>query len=264
MAAKKVPQIQADYKPGSVKAAWDNHFAAFGAQDVTRIMQDYTEKSVLKAFDHTTGTLLTAKGLAQIAQFFTDLFNTLSDTSALAAPVIRTMEGTKTVDGSVYLIWSCASSGITSALDTFIHGADHRIVRQNIAFTSDPDFVPKKTTVATSKCQRSKCTAAHVCMHARADTTELGFMFACISPYIHTYMHTYIHTYIHACMHTYCILAEGQNGSTTCICWPITAASTITTYAPPKSVAQAWKNHEDAVFSANLAKTLRDYTEVGS
>ena len=197
MAAEKVPEIQADYKPGSVKAAWDNHFAAFGAQDVTRIMQDYTEKSVLKAFDHTTGTLLTAKGLAQIAQFFTDLFNTLSDTSALAAPVIRTMEGTKTVDGSVYLIWSCASSGITSALDTFIHGADHRIVRQNIAFTSDPNFVPKTTTMATSKCQRSKCAAAHVCVcvHACADKTKLGFMFACISPYIHAYIHTYVSMY---------------------------------------------------------------------
>ena len=99
--AKKVPDIKKDYKAATVEAAWDNHFAAFGSQDVTRIMQDYTEKSVLKAFDHTTGMLLTAKGLAQITQFFVDLFEVLSDPSALAAPVIRIMEGTSTLDGSV-------------------------------------------------------------------------------------------------------------------------------------------------------------------
>ena len=46
------------------------------------------------------------------------------------------------------------------------------------------------TTVATSKCQRSKCTAARVCayMYACADTTKRGFMFACISPYMHAYV----------------------------------------------------------------------------
>merc|ERR1711878_157694 len=44
----------------SVQGAWDNHFGAFGNQDVTAIMQDYVEQSVLKAFDHSTGTLTTA------------------------------------------------------------------------------------------------------------------------------------------------------------------------------------------------------------
>ena len=139
-AAKVSPKMQSGYKKASVKDAWANHFAAFGAQKVDQIMQDYTDKSVLKAFDHTTGTLLTAKGLREIAQFFADLFAMLSDRSKLKAPVIETMEGTSTLDGSVYLIWSCSSSGITSATDTFIHDSANKIIRQNIAYESDPYF----------------------------------------------------------------------------------------------------------------------------
>ena len=98
----------------------------------TAIMQDYTEASVLKAFDHSTGTLTTAVGLAQIQTFFVGLFGALSDTSALAAPEIDTTEGPK----QTYLVWSCSSSGITSATDTFMYGADNKITRQNIAYAS--------------------------------------------------------------------------------------------------------------------------------
>ena len=147
-AAKVSPKMQSGYKKASVKDAWANHFAAFGAQKVDQIMQDYTDKSVLKAFDHTTGTLLTAKGLREIAQFFADLFAMLSDRSKLKAPVIETMEGTSTLDGSVYLIWSCSSSGITSATDTFIHDSANKIIRQNIAYESNPFFRPATTTTA--------------------------------------------------------------------------------------------------------------------
>ena len=146
--AKASPKMQSGYKKASVKEAWANHFAAFGAQKVDQIMQDYTDKSVLKAFDHTTGTLVTAKGLREIAQFFADLFAMLSDTSKLKAPVIASMEGTSTLDGSVYLIWSCSSSGITSATDTFIHDSANKIIRQNIAYESNPFFSPATTTTA--------------------------------------------------------------------------------------------------------------------
>lgn len=135
--------MQENYMQDTVAGAWAHHFAAFGAQDVDKIMQDYTENSVLKAFDHTTGTLVTAKGLNQIAQFFSDLFATLYDVSTLGAPVINVTESTSVTDGSVYLIWSCPSSGITSATDTFIHSPTTRkIVRQNIAFASNPAFTP--------------------------------------------------------------------------------------------------------------------------
>ena len=42
------------FEAKTVQAAWDNHFAAFGAQDVDKIMLDYTDQSVLKAWDHRT------------------------------------------------------------------------------------------------------------------------------------------------------------------------------------------------------------------
>lgn len=38
------------YAKASVQEAWDNHFAAFGGQD----LQDFTESSELWAFDHRT------------------------------------------------------------------------------------------------------------------------------------------------------------------------------------------------------------------
>merc|ERR1712061_826021 len=98
------------YAPASVQEAWDNHFAAFGAQDVDKIMLDYTDRSVLKAFNHLDGKLQTATGLAEIRTFFTNLFAMLSDLSDLAAPVIEVTEDPK----QVYLIWSCGSSGVVS------------------------------------------------------------------------------------------------------------------------------------------------------
>jgi len=129
-AAKKAA---AGYAPTSVQQAWDNHFSAFGAQDVDKILLDYDEKSVLKAFNHKEGALTTATGVAEIRDFFVGLFKTLSDLSALAAPVV---EVTEAPAKQVYLIWSCPSSGIASAQDTFIFDDNFKIRRQNIAFTA--------------------------------------------------------------------------------------------------------------------------------
>merc|ERR1719401_2785058 len=36
------------YFAATVQAAWDNHFAAFGAQDLDKIMLDYTESSMVR------------------------------------------------------------------------------------------------------------------------------------------------------------------------------------------------------------------------
>merc|ERR1719247_3943476 len=119
------------YKAATVQAAWDNHFEAFGGQDVAKIMLDYTEESVLKAFNHATGKLDTRKGMAEIQNFFEGLFGVLKDTSGLAAPVIEVTEAPK----QVYLVWSCPTSGIVSATDTFMFDEGNKIRRQNIAFT---------------------------------------------------------------------------------------------------------------------------------
>ena len=41
--------------PPSVQESWDNHFAAFGGQDVDRILFDYTEDSEIIGYDQTSG-----------------------------------------------------------------------------------------------------------------------------------------------------------------------------------------------------------------
>jgi glutathione S-transferase len=131
------------YNPTSTQEAWDNHFTAFGAQNVDQILLDYTEESVLKAFDSTTKQLTTAKGIEEIKAFFANLFNVLSDLSALDAPVV---EVTEAPFKQVYLNWSCISSGILQAHDSFYFDDNFKIIRQNIGYTSQPSKPPALPT----------------------------------------------------------------------------------------------------------------------
>merc|ERR1719199_710380 len=39
------------YNPTDYEEAWDNHFDAFGAQNVTQIMWDYNEMSVVRVYN---------------------------------------------------------------------------------------------------------------------------------------------------------------------------------------------------------------------
>ena len=119
------------YKPTSVQEAWDNHFEAFGSQNLDKIMLDYDEKSVLRCFCHSDGADDTFKGVEEIRGFFDGLFKMLTDLSGLAAPVV---EPTEFPNRQVYLIWSCPSSGVASAQDTFMFDGHFKISRQNIAF----------------------------------------------------------------------------------------------------------------------------------
>jgi len=121
----------AEYKATSVQMAWDNHFAAFGAQDVDKIMLDYDEQSTAEVFDWTSGKHDSFVGLAQIREMFTALFAELSDLSTLEAPVCLASEPNL----SVFLCWKCPSSGILSATDTFIFGENFKVKQQNIVVT---------------------------------------------------------------------------------------------------------------------------------
>jgi len=118
-----------------VQSAWDNHFAAFGGQDVDRILQDYTEKSVITVYDQTSGAQTVFTGLAGVRECFTGLFARLSDTSDLAAPVQEVHEAANGQPGSVLLIWKCPASGYAEATDTFIFDSDGKIIRQNVVVT---------------------------------------------------------------------------------------------------------------------------------
>ena len=120
------------YSAESVRAAWDNHLSAFEAQDIDKILLDYTDASVLQIFNHRTQTLKTFTGVAEIKVFYEWVYETMSDTSGLAIPVIQVTENPK----QVYVVWSCPSSGVVSATDTFIFDANNTILRQNAAYTS--------------------------------------------------------------------------------------------------------------------------------
>ena len=72
-------------------------------------------------------------GLAGVRKFFEGLFAQLSDLSALAAPVVDVQESDRS---QVFLVWSCASSGVVSATDTFTFDEAGKIKNQNVAFTS--------------------------------------------------------------------------------------------------------------------------------
>lgn len=125
-------RMSVGYAPQTVQAAWDNHFSAFGAQDVDQILLDYDDNSQVVTYDHATGDKNVYMGVEGARSLFTGLFAALKDTSDLAAPVIDVAEDSK----MVFLIWSCAASGFPSATDTFVFSDNMKIYRQNVAFTT--------------------------------------------------------------------------------------------------------------------------------
>jgi hypothetical protein len=102
----KTPCTNATADAVGVQASWDNHFAAFGAKDVPRILLDYTNTSVLTSFEECDCQLTTAVGLPAIGAFFTNLFTALPDYSDLTTPVIQTTADPK----MTYLIWTKTGS----------------------------------------------------------------------------------------------------------------------------------------------------------
>lgn len=119
------------YTPTCMQAVWANHSSGVGAQSLAQVMLDYTEASVLETFDHTTGERGSFVGVAQIAFFYEGLFRIMADSSTFAAPVEEVIEHPK----QVFLVWSCPSSGVVSASETFLYGDDFKISRQNFTVT---------------------------------------------------------------------------------------------------------------------------------
>jgi len=125
------------YFPMSVQQAWDNHFAAFGAQDLDKIMLDYDETSIVRVYFKANAQKAEHRGTAQIRAMFAALFKDLPDLTTLAAPVVDVEED----PGQVFLVWKCPGSGFDLATDTFIFGADKKIKRQNIVVDKMVGFV---------------------------------------------------------------------------------------------------------------------------
>mmetsp|Transcript_96684 Transcript_96684/g.216582 ORF Transcript_96684/g.216582 Transcript_96684/m.216582 type:complete len:191 (-) Transcript_96684:116-688(-) len=122
------------YSPASVADAWQNHFDAFGAQDVENIMLDYDETSRVTVYNNVDGSKSVFKGPAEVQGMFEGLFKDLSDLATLEAPVIDVDE-VEGKGGQVFLVWKCPGCGFDTATDTFIFGADLKIKFQNIVVT---------------------------------------------------------------------------------------------------------------------------------
>merc|ERR1719382_552674 len=120
--------------PTSVQAAWDNHFSAFGKQDLDKIMLDYDETSVVRVWDNSMGQKTEYRGMAQVREMFSCLFADLSDLSTLKAPVVEVEEDMR----HVFLVGECPGCGYNTATDTFLFGPDLKIKRQNIVITKVP------------------------------------------------------------------------------------------------------------------------------
>jgi hypothetical protein len=127
--AKQVETLARTQANGPTQSAWDNHFSAFGSQDLKKIMLDYVEESVAVIHDMTTGSNAKFAGLAGIREMFTELFAELDDLSDLAAPVVKVEEGPIP---QVFLVWENPASGIVQATDTFAFDKMGKIIRQNI------------------------------------------------------------------------------------------------------------------------------------
>lgn len=124
-----------DYQAKTVADAWKNHFDGFAAKDVDKIMLDYCDSSVLKAYDFTTKKLTDKKGKAGIREFFTNLFQNL-DTAHVNVLNPGEKPDVTEKPKHTYLLWEAPKSGIVSATDTFIYDPENKIVRQNIAMTT--------------------------------------------------------------------------------------------------------------------------------
>ncbi|CAE7895244.1 casB, partial [Symbiodinium microadriaticum] len=131
--AGSAPVAAPYYFARSVQAAWDNHFEAFGKQDLDKIMLDYDDTSIAKVYNNKDGSKSEFVGKVQIRNMFTDLFADLSNLDTLKAPVVDVDEAGKTV----FLVWECPGCGYHTATDTFVFGPDNKIKRQNIVVTKD-------------------------------------------------------------------------------------------------------------------------------
>lgn len=120
------------YAPKSVADAWKNHFDAFGAQDVPKILLDYDEKSVVTVWNTGDDSKAEFKGVEGAKKLFQGLFADLKDLSTLKAPHVQVDEDIGNGSGQVFLVWECAGCGYKKVTDTFIFRPDFKIGQQNI------------------------------------------------------------------------------------------------------------------------------------
>jgi len=122
---------ESKYNPTSVQDAWDNHFSAFGGQDVDKIMLDYDENSVVRVSTvkpEAEVATATYDTLEKIKAFFEGAFKALTKPDKITAPVVEVEES----PGMVFLVWKAPEDGFISCNDTFVFTKEFKIKWQNV------------------------------------------------------------------------------------------------------------------------------------
>jgi len=119
-----------------IEAAWTNHLDSFGGQNLTTIMEDYLETSIIRVFDFNGVQYSAHTGLTEIRTMFAALFaaiNAAADDDGATGVEVRQLE-VEAVYNSVFLVWKSFSH--PKATDTFLFDDEGKIVRQNIVVTT--------------------------------------------------------------------------------------------------------------------------------
>jgi hypothetical protein len=129
-----------------VAGAWENHFEAFAAQDLDRIMLDYTDTSEVRVYNFaanescTTDCEVLYTGTGEIRDMFEVLFAELWDLSCVGVPLVNV------TNSMVFLVWENPCTGHLWATDTFgFDGA--KIQYQNIVLEANPIPEPEDPPV---------------------------------------------------------------------------------------------------------------------
>lgn len=128
------PQGDTGYAPKTLGEAWDNHFSAFGEQNLDKIMLDYTDSSTITVFQRKAGAdgnmIISEEyytGLGKIKAFFAALFDEIDDKHDIDAKVTEDED-----KRTVFLVWACPQSSINNASDTFLFDSDFKISVQHV------------------------------------------------------------------------------------------------------------------------------------
>jgi len=120
------------YAPTCTAHVFQNHFEAFGEQDLAKIMLDYTEKSTIDVWNWAAQTLERKKGRQEISEMFAGFWQGMAPSGwgTIEAPVKETHDSPLKTG---FLVWSAPENGIPMATDTFVYGDDFKIVTQTFA-----------------------------------------------------------------------------------------------------------------------------------
>merc|ERR1712127_462098 len=118
-----------------IEDAWKNHLDSFGGQNLTTIMLDYLDTSVIRVFDNNGNLYSTHTGLVEIRAMFSDLFAAINAGAVEGDAGVEVRQvNVEPEYKSVFLVWKSFSH--PKATDTFLFDDAGKIVRQNIAVTT--------------------------------------------------------------------------------------------------------------------------------